>query len=236
MKKIRDLFQFEEEKEYRIRLMPNIYDVQNSLIEARMCDKKNTRIMSKHYFCYVLINEEVKICHLPRAIFDKLYYVSNGNLSTNDSGLILGDSKVQCYYIEDDDIISFNHKDMKLISKTLNGNKVDLKYDVKICVEPYDVFGVRNGYEVIFTMKRFTNEKFNYKTYINISLNKNAEPLYRDGDEQSKILYMYQNLRKLEDTVDDYLTEVKKSNENLLINNEINEYKFGKLGSNAKQN
>lgn len=194
------MIKIEKDKEYSIRLMPNIHDVPNSVIETKYTNK-DAVIISYKYFSYVLNGNDIDHIMFGKQINDYINNCIHGFYGTSEGYFICKkdlDIEIPEFY--------YANKDKSIIStdEFRYGEYPEFtKYtDINI-YEKIILFNIKEKYELVFK----TRDNHGYLEIYNLGI-KETKPLYKDGDDKDVILSLYRHKNELDVFVEQYKSEL----------------------------
>lgn len=217
----------EKNQEYEIRLLPNIDNPTNSIIELVYTVKDIERsILMKRYFCYILtedntidvlvfgkqLKEHIQNCITGYYGTSEGYFICNDNQQDED-----GKNIIPTYYYSNDNksIIKFNQP-FDIFDKT------DMSLEKYTDVKWYDkiiLYDIKSPF--LLTCK--TNEIHGFMNIFNIGL-KETKPFWKLGDDKNIIYDMYKNHIKIDDVIEEYKNEFLTNNPNVLFDDDARKY------------
>jgi hypothetical protein len=197
------MFEIERNKEYDIRLMPNKFDVSNSI---RIIDNEKSR-MYKIYVTYFLNDDgKIDIIRTPKIIVDYIKHCHIGFYGTSEGYFLCG---IENEYIP---VLYYANSDksdiyLSQIEFELNKNKKEsyIKYFDVIEYKRFILCDLKGTYKLHFK----TCDEQGYMKIYNIGLKK-TEPLYKDGEDKNNILSLYDGVYQLKDYNKYLLNEERK--------------------------
>jgi len=215
----------EKHKNYKLRLMPNFFDIQKSTIELFGTTISDDPVKISKYFSYILIDDKLDFMSFGIQIKNYIQKCITGFYGTSEGYLICepeykknGKRKeIKKYYANGDKSFVTINEDYYNQYK----DKQDLKEYTDIeYYERMNLFDIKSRYGLSFK----TREKHGFLEIYNIRFY-DIEPLWKEGDDKSKITSMYDDVKKLDEYIEDYKNElIDWGNENSV------EYIFGEEG------
>lgn len=193
---------FENEGIYEFRLIPNVSNPSKYCITKRIrsTERVNNPPIELN-FSYILMNNEIKHTILPRPIMKIVSALMKGTeIFINDENIVLNNSsnsEVKYYsFTENRDII--------LHEEDVDG-EYELFNDINILFdEPTNLYNITKGYRILMNMKKIQG----FKHFYDIKIFTDVEPLYKEGVDKNLILNMYNDVSPLEDTVEEYISDM----------------------------
>ena len=208
------MLEFNQERKYRIRLLPNIHNLKENIKILKGLDKNYPDKEFSLYLSYVLFDGSVQIARLSKNIIDWNYKLMMGEVSINSNGLLLGGLEVECY--------GFNSDGELLINEQLESSEDIKKYtDITKLSNPFSIVDIKSEYELEFdSVRSETPDLYHKKNFKLIKTN----PLYKAGDDKNKIIDMYKSINTIDQTILDYIKDKKEKYPSFIFGDEAIDY------------
>lgn len=198
------MLQIEPHKNYNIKLLPNINNLNKSIITAK-CSVDATRQPIFMNFCYAIVNDEVVVLKFNNILRKYIQACINGFYGTSESYFI-------CDQDEDKPTEYFSDINKSIISLK-RSEKTTYKHEDIVSYVHINLLDVKSKFNLMFD----TTEIHDFLKFDNIRMIE-SEPLYKDGDDKTKILDLYKNVENLEEVANNYKEEMISKNINCVIN------------------
>jgi len=188
-------------KTYELRLMPNYLDMPNNAVELFASVVSDKPVKIEKYLSYILIDGKIDFMLFGYQIKKYIQNCITGFYGTSEGYFISNDSITEYYATNDKSFITID-KDYYDEHKDEEELKVftDIHY-----YEGINLFNIKGKYGLTFK----TREKAGFLEIYNLGLLE-IDPLYKDGDDKSKITSLYNDVKKLEEYKEEYIEDMIK--------------------------
>jgi hypothetical protein len=198
------MIKIEKNKSYSFILMPNFYDVAKSVIEFEFAYKDKLHFLGKNYFSYIL-TEDNKIDTITYGpVIQKVISNALTGYYTNSNNDFISTVSINEYLMNEDGEIVHDTYSIKEEKKYLLEDGYKSYKDI-VYVKPTNPFDINSGNRLEF----HTIDTQGYLQIIGAILVK-GEPIYKEGDDQSIIIKMYDDTQPLNEEVEDYKKKMNK--------------------------
>lgn len=205
----------ESDKNYEIRLMPDMHNLPDSILELRYTNKNADYLVSK-YFSYILSDNKLDFIVFGYSIQKYIQMCMKGFYGTNEGYFILEHGE---YDDSDNEIIPqfyFSNKDKSIISVDEKyGNEADFtKHNDVVFYKPFILFSVKEKYKLVFKTRKTSG----FLEFYNIGI-KEGDSIYKEGDDKNKITSLYDSADTLGSIVEKYKLGLFGDNPDLVFDN-----------------
>lgn len=195
------MLKLEEEKSYEFKLMPNISDPNLSFMQLTR-EQAEPRFRSLTYFTYYLKEDgKVDVLNIPKIIKEYVNKCIMGFVGTSEGYVISEDKETEIdhYYADDNKIDLYTPDEYDAMVEYKDEAELILlkKYTDVVSYKPFIIFDIKSPRNLVFKIV----EDQGYKRFINIGI-KTVDPIFKDGDEKSKIMSMYDGIENMEIVVE----------------------------------
>lgn len=233
------MLKIEKNKEYNIRLLPNFYDINKSVLTTKYARKIDNPIIIDLFMCYYLNDNIVDTLIYGRKInefignfFRGAYITSDGffickkGLNETDDGHYLNEDFIPTRYFANDDkskiLFDWNNKNIDLsdqFSKSIYDKNDFKEYTDIVCLPPINLFDIQCPYNI--NLK--TRDKFGFLDvyYIRLDI---KEPLWTPNEPREKIVNLFDGVPNLSDIFNDYKNQMVIDCQDIIFDDEARKY------------
>jgi len=191
------MINIEKNKSYSFNLMPNLHDLQQIYVSLEYTHKEKPNSLVKRYFMYVLKDGKIDVLNANNQIIKLISNTISGHF-TNTNKDFTCEYNIDEYLMNDEGDIIFDDYRLEEDREGLIEDGYKSYTDI-VSVKPKNPFDINSGTKLEFD----TLDSHGFLQYVDLRFIE-GEPIYKDGDDKSAIINLYDGTNTLDIEIENY--------------------------------